>query len=145
MISESQMIAMKRKRNSNYLYFDESEDGTSLSGLPYGPHAPNKSESKLMRKICSQTGLVPSQVREHKKYRQELAKASKQNTAKPYSNKHFAKRVLILRKSVSHNTGLHPLHPLFFEKFEKEWESCSYLRWRNSMTAKEALNLTFTL
>lgn len=145
MISESKMIAMKRNRNSNYLYFDESEDGTSLSGLPYGPHAPNKSESKLMRKICSKTGLAPAKVREHKKYRQELAKASKQNVAKPHANKHFAKRVLSLRKAVSHNTGLHPLNPLFLEKFEKEWKSCSRFLWGTSMTAKEALDLTFTL
>jgi hypothetical protein len=40
------------------------------------PHGPNKNEAKALRRICAKTGLGPDQVREHKKYRQELAQAA---------------------------------------------------------------------
>src|SRR4051812_31831752 len=40
------------------------------------PHGMNKNEGRAMRRICSRTGLTPDQVREHKTYRQELAKAA---------------------------------------------------------------------
>lgn len=43
---------------------------------PSAPHGPNKKESKLLRKLCSESGRTPEQVREVPKYRWMLAKAA---------------------------------------------------------------------
>jgi hypothetical protein len=41
------------------------------------PHAPNKNESKELRRIMAKTHLTEEQVREHPKYRRQLSKAQK--------------------------------------------------------------------
>ena len=128
MISESKMKALKKARNKNYAHFELNEEYDEseicfASQLPYGPHAPNKNESKALRRICSQTGLSPQDVRSHKKYRQELAKAA--SNEKKFSSdesRYLHKRVIALRKSLSCESGLHPLSPSFTPIFIARWE-----------------------
>jgi hypothetical protein len=47
------------------------------------PHAPNKNEAHVLRRIMSQTGLTEEQVRSHRKYRQELSQAQKVAAGNP--------------------------------------------------------------
>ena len=59
-----------------------------------GVHYPNKQESKLLRKLMSQTGLNEIQLREHKKYRIMLSMAQKKNGKK---NRLERKGIFILK------------------------------------------------
>lgn len=142
MISESQMKLLKRNRRSYIQNTEESnqedinQDYSSyhyynsrispdfifkLKSLPDGPHAPNRNESRELRKICSQTGLTPAQVRTKEIYRQRLAKASKTERIKG----HRVKTNRICQTFRIHLMGklgnLHPLSVEFRKAFIKEW------------------------
>lgn len=150
MISESSMKAAKRSRNrypfttSEYYHPSTGEYVTDIDFviLPSGPHAPNKFEAKALRRICSQTGLTPEQVREHKKYRQELAKAAKGDAQergfRSFNEKFYVKSAIRLRKQISTTTGMSPFHPMFMKIFEEQWiELHGFI-----MKAKVAFNLS---
>lgn len=151
MISESQMKSAKRARNSEFVSYKEVYDPfyedivkeRIYTVLPEGPHAPNKQEAKALRRICSQTGLTPEQVREHKVYRQELAKASKSNMPKKDGltslEKEIRRRALKERKSVARETGMSHHNPNFFKVFSERWEK---IQWRHfDASAEEAFSL----
>lgn len=150
MISESSMKAAKRSRNrypySTSEYYNpctgEYETDVNFTVLPDGPHAPNKFEAKALRRICSQTGLTPEQVREHKKYRQELAKAAKSASQergfRSFSERFYVKNAIRLRKQISTQTGMSPFHPMFIHIFEAQWKNIH----NGTMKAKTALELS---
>lgn len=53
------------------------------SGNPdLSKHYPNKNESKLVRRLMSQTGLTEEELREHKKYRKILSEEQKKKGSK---------------------------------------------------------------
>ncbi len=89
MPSESTMKLLKRNRrfiikevyNENYNFFNDDGEPEYLevrylSSLPDGPHAPNKKEAKLLHRLCSQTGLSLSEIRQNRVYLTMFAKAS---------------------------------------------------------------------
>lgn len=78
--------ALKRNRHSYYWDFNKGDYVRSLEepneAFKGAGHIPNKNESKLLRRICAQTGLSPEEVRQHKKYRQQLAEKANEFTPK---------------------------------------------------------------
>lgn len=84
-----------------------------------GVHIMNKDESKMMRRLVSQTGLSEEDVRKHKKYRIMLAKARNQST--------FAKRTELQKtrdsvmKEVCRKLKLAKEHPTVIKAFWDEW------------------------
>jgi hypothetical protein len=138
MHSVSSMKALKRNRNSEFLVavFDGPYDDDPFyegRSLPPGPHAPNRNESHALRRICAQTGLTEEQVRARHVYRRELAVAARaQGPGRPpgYS------RARAVRRAVTSETGMHPLHPQFAEAYKRKWE----MRYHR-LTASEALAL----
>ena len=71
-----------------YEFYDHDEQG--YEPMPYvksrhlmkltapkGKHVPNKSESKLLRKLMSTTGMTETEIRQHKTYRKMLSDAQK--------------------------------------------------------------------
>lgn len=151
MISESSMKAAKHSRNAHpyaevetYNPLTETyESEYRFTVLPPGPHAPNKFEAKALRRICSQTGLTPEQVREHKKYRQELAQAAnghvKERGFRSFNEKFYVKSAKRLRKEISTKRGLSPFNPLFFRFFEMQWQN---LHGKDAMNAQLAFSLS---
>lgn len=152
MISESTMKAAKRNRNSNYItretvYNPSTEDletEIKYNFLPEGPHAPNKQEAKALRRICSQTGLTAKEVREHKKYRKELAQAAKSSHVetgvyKSPTERAMKKIALRLRKEVAREQGISHKNPNFFEFFKEKWKTYEFIRY--DICAKEAFDL----
>lgn len=141
MVSESTMKALKKDRFKNFC--DDELNFSYLRMLPYGPHAPNKNESKKMREICSKTGLSPEDVRKIKRYRVELANASKaKGPGRNRQWKHFRG----IRNEIAKNLGLHSCHPsvkkAFIEKIESNI-SRGY-RWRyGDVTPEMAYKMSF--
>lgn len=136
MVSVSQMKALKRHRRDWF-------DGFHSAGqLPPGPHAPAKAEARLLRRLCSTTGLTEEQVREHKTYRRMLAEATKPKQGR---GEHY-RRAVRVRKAVAAKTGLHPLHPEFLPAFEAAWnDAVRYLRSRlQTPSARAALELSLS-
>lgn len=101
------------------------------SGKPdYTKHYPNRNESKVLRKLMSQTGLTEKEIREHKKYRVELSKAQ---TAK--GDKSELQRLgLRILKNVLRELKLPKEHPKVLERLKIEIErSQGYYGWRGYM------------
>jgi hypothetical protein len=153
--SVSEMKAIKRERARGLEFVP---DLTVDSGDPWepagywrlkplpsaGPHAPNKNESRLLRSICSRTGLTEEQVRMHRTYRQQLAKAAKPGTGGRHPDYRDTVRV---RRAVTSQTGLNPHQPGFFEAFTKAWdEHRSHVRRRRApyvlLSARQALEVS---
>lgn len=152
MRSESTMKAAKRVHNANYItretvynsFTGELEIEVKFNMLPQGPHAPNKQEAKALRRICSQTGLRPEEVREHKKYRKELAQAAKTSHVetgvyKSQTERTMKKLALRLRKEVAREQGISHKNPNFFEFFKEKWKKYEFIRY--DICAKEAFDL----
>lgn len=148
-ISVSSMQAFKKQKNNSYFHrtHDDEESIHDLLSfvratvtLPIGPHAPNSQESKKLRQLCSKTSLTPEEVRKIKKYRQELANASKV-IVKRHPNWKLA---FTIRRIVIKKNKLHPQHPHFFELFEKEWNNHSQVKYskKEIISPKEAFALT---
>jgi hypothetical protein len=77
----NQVRQLKNNRyNIRYRYdeeYDEYVREIEHWFIPNGaPHAPNKNEGKVIRRIMSQTGLTEGEVWHHKKYRIQIAQAS---------------------------------------------------------------------
>jgi len=80
-MNRSEVRKLKNDAYRTYSYvYDEYDDCTreyETRWIPNSaPHAPNKKEGKMLRRIMAQTGLTEEQVRQHKCYRVQLAKAS---------------------------------------------------------------------
>jgi hypothetical protein len=123
MASRSEILALKRSR----VFVIETEiddDGEEhtyswLRTLPSGPHAPNKNESHVMRRLMSQTGLTEEQLREHKKYRQILAQESRRQGDKTQT----VREVLRIRKRILRELMLPKEHPAVKERFISDVQS----------------------
>jgi len=82
-------------------------------------HVMNKNESKLCRKLMSQTGLTEKEVREHKKYRILLSEAQKAGSKElGYYDKKKRTRKRYM-KAATKQTGLAKEHPTTQEKFKE--------------------------
>jgi hypothetical protein len=84
-VSQAQMRALKRSRGLVPEYYEDENGEVEirvLASLPSGPHAPNKKEAQALRRICARTGLTPTEVRQRKNYRVELAEAAKGTLAR---------------------------------------------------------------
>lgn len=132
MISESQMKKLKKGRNKHFLFptalynpITEQTEFHTGTPIPFGPHAPNKFESKAIRRICSQTGLTPEQIREHKTYRQQLVKAAdnkkKEKVFVSKTERKFLKLIEQTGKHLSQKMGLAKYHPQFAKEFHFHW------------------------
>lgn len=75
---------------------------------PVGKHIPNKAEGQVLRRIMSQSGLTEAQVRGHKTYRRQLAKARAVPTAKRTPERKFVDRLV---KGVTRRLKLAKEHP----------------------------------
>lgn len=147
-VSVSSMQAFKKQKNKSYFHSSNDDDlihdllsfVRATVTLPIGPHAPNSQEAKKLRQLCSRTSLTSEEVRKIKKYRQELANASKFKVKRHP----LWKLAFTIRRIVIKNNNLHPQHPQFFELFEKEWNNHSQVKYskKELISAKEALALT---
>ncbi len=124
--SVSQMRALKRSRRQWVSDPDSWESHFELRGLPSGPHAPAKNEARVLRRICSQTGLSADQVRAHRKYRVELAQAAKT----PPGRSRDERSVLRVLKQVQRELALPHWHPDLKSRF---LASCDQLRERSGL------------
>lgn len=104
--------------------------------LPKDVHMPNKNESKVLRRIMSETGLSEKEVREHKKYRKELSTAQK---VKDNPKSHL-KGYLYILKQVTRELKLPKEHPdvikLYLyrvEETKKSWGYSSRMRYESPM------------
>jgi hypothetical protein len=86
-ISKSEVRAIK---NSRYQYdtvmvvdengsFVQEESHMIMPIAHDAPHAPNKNEAKMLRRLQAQTGLNEKELRACKKYRRALSDAQKQH------------------------------------------------------------------
>lgn len=76
MASKSEILAAKRLPRVTEEWDEVLQEWTWVKRtIPSGPHAPNKNEAKLLRRLMSQTSLNEEQIRQHKIYRQKLAQA----------------------------------------------------------------------
>ena len=93
-----------------------------------GVHIPNKNESKVLRKIMSETGLSEEEIRSHKKYRIQLSEAQKQKGDKTS----YQRECIRILKSVTRELKLPKEHPdvkkNYLEKIEKR-KIGGYGRW----------------
>jgi len=91
--------------------------------LKYGmgkndPHIPNQEESKLLRRIMSETGMKEEEVRNIKKYRKLLSDAAKSSeTSNERGYDRIAKRLM---KTVTKELKLAKEHPLCKEAFNRK-------------------------
>ncbi len=74
------------------------------------PHIPNKNESKLLRKLMSETSMSEDEIRGIKKYRKLLSETSKEGHA--YHNIWKNTKQEKLWKRVTKETGLVRNHPV---------------------------------
>lgn len=106
-------------------YYDEDEDywdeyhseehHSKNFNAPAGVHIMNKNESKMLRKLMSETGLTEVELREQKKYRKMLSDAQKEVGKKS----RFLRRAESMLKSVTKELKLPNEHPLVVEAFDK--------------------------
>jgi hypothetical protein len=80
-MKRSQVRQLKNNRYNTYYRYDDEYDEYVRERetwfIPNGaPHAPNKNEGKVIRRIMSQTGLSEDQVWKCKTYRIQIAQAS---------------------------------------------------------------------
>ncbi len=103
------------------------QDRKIKSGNPdLTKHYPNRNESKLLRKLMSQTGLSEKELREHKKYRGMLSRSQKAQGSKDRTQR-LGLRIL---KNVLQKLKLPKEHPLVLEELNKELERIDYIGWR---------------
>lgn len=131
-ISPSRMRALKRQRD--YSYSPEAS-----SELPPGPHAPAKPEGRVLRRLCSQTGLAPDEVRQHKAHRRELSAAQSTAGSRPQG----WRTAFRLRKRIVRETGHQPWTPEFREAFLKAWSV--YSIWRHPRLARQDAEVALQL
>lgn len=95
-----------------------------------GVHIMNKNESKLLRKLMSETGMTEKEIREHKKYRKMLSEAQKVPAALRDKRQKAKDKVM---KKVTMELKLAKEHPDVVAEFKKRWElykkTNSYLKW----------------
>lgn len=151
MPSVSELKLLKRDRNRDFFRAsvpDESNWDDELrhydavrvgKSLPAGPHAPNRNESRVLRDICSRTGLSEDEVRERKRYRRELAQAARAQG----SGRHPSfRQALAIRRQVTAETGMHPRHPQFLAVFRVKWDA-RLIHSHGDLSAAQALAMTF--
>lgn len=77
----------------------------------WGVHVMNKNESKLCRRLMSETGLGEEELRGHKKYRIMLSKAQKAGSIElDYYAKHNRTKKRLMKQATK-RTGLAIGHP----------------------------------
>jgi hypothetical protein len=98
-------------------YWDEyyPEHRSKNINAPAGVHIMNKNESKMLRKLMSETGLTEVELRKEKKYRKMLSDAQKEQGNK----NRFFRRAERMLKSVTKELKLPNEHPLVIEEFGK--------------------------
>lgn len=87
-----------------------------------GKHIPDKYESKILRKIMSQTGMTEEQVREIPKYRKLLSQNQKRYIDKNGINNIAYKILTQIMKSVTKELKLAKEHPDVIKEFRKRVE-----------------------
>lgn len=85
---------------------------------PAGVHIMNKNESRLLRKLMSDTSLSEKEIREHKKYRKMLSEAQKVPAATKSRLQKAKDKVM---KAVTKELKLAKEHPLVVAEFNKRW------------------------
>ncbi len=94
---------------------------TIKANLPAGVHLMNKNESKMLRKLKSQTGLTEEELRADKKYRILLSKAQDEGETELNYDETREKRRQRLYKSITKRLKLAKEHPKVEEEFKKLW------------------------
>lgn len=80
-------------------------------------HYPGKPEAKVLRRIMSQTGLTEKEVRDIKKYRQELAYARNKDHNHKYNYWNYKKRIFKrMLKRITKELKLAKEHPKTIER-----------------------------
>lgn len=75
--------AIKRNRYKHvYVEGDYDDRNSYVRPILINEHVPMKKESKVLRRLMSQTGLTEPQLREHKKYRVMLSQTQKSPRSK---------------------------------------------------------------
>lgn len=121
MASRNEIRALKRQSRITVALDDQGEWETTWRGIPAGPHAPNKNEGQLLRRLMAQTGLPESELRQRKTYRQQLAQARSARGTKSAEQRYG----LHLRKQVLRELKLPKEHPAvkaaFFARVQQGW------------------------
>lgn len=97
---------------------DYSKRGERKKHANPGEHILNKNESKLLRKLMSETELTEKELREHKKYRKMLSDAQKVPVAR-LSELEKNKRDTM--KEITKELKLAKEHPTVVEEFNRRW------------------------
>ncbi len=84
-----------------------------------GEHIMNKNESRLLRKLMSDTELTEKELREHKKYRKMLSDAQKVPASKLSELERFQRNMM---KEITKELKLAKEHPKVVVAFKIEWD-----------------------
>jgi len=98
-------------------YWDEfyPEHHSKNINAPAGVHVMNKNESKMLRKLMSETGLTEVELRLEKKYRKMLSDAQKEEGKKD----RYLRNAEQALKSITKELKLPNEHPSVIEAFDK--------------------------
>ena len=113
--------------------------------IPKGVHIMNKDESKLCRKLMSQTGLSEKEIRTHKKYRKMLSGAQVKGQNGDYNRNKYIER---LWKDVTQQTKLAREHPISVNLFKyklKQEQGRSWGSYHYTNTSTNTNNIDIDL